>query len=102
MSVATTHIRDMSHSRSVVTGETTMQKTFTILGATLVAASSKETDGQLKYGGNKKAAATVGQRIAEKAKAKGITKVAFDRGPFKFHGRIQVLADAARKGGLEF
>ena len=71
-------------------------------GSTLVAASSNETDSGLKYGGNKKAAATIGQQVAEKAKAKGIKKVVFDRGPFKYHGRIQMLADAARKGGLEF
>jgi len=73
-----------------------------LAGTTLVAASSKESEGAIKYGGNKKAAETIGQRIAEKAKAKGIKKVAFDRGPYKFHGRIQVLAEAARKGGLEF
>lgn len=72
------------------------------LGKTLVSASTNEKDGQMKYGGNKKAAEIVGTRIAEKAKAAGITKIAFDRGPYRYHGRIQVLAEAARKAGLEF
>lgn len=71
-------------------------------GKTLVAASTNEKDGRLKYGGNKPAAEIIGTRIAEKAKAAGITKIAFDRGPYRYHGRIQVLADAARKAGLEF
>ncbi len=72
------------------------------LGKTLVAASTNDKEGRLKYGGNKSAAETIGTRIAEKAKAAGITKIAFDRGPYRYHGRIQVLADAARKAGLEF
>jgi len=71
-------------------------------GKTLVAASTNDKDGRLKYGGNKQAAETIGTRIAEKAKAAGITQIAFDRGPYRYHGRIQVLADAARKAGLEF
>lgn len=56
----------------------------------------------VKSGGNKDAAALIGKDIAEKAKAAGITKVVFDRGPYKFHGRVQALADAAREGGLKF
>lgn len=52
--------------------------------------------------GNKEAAATVGKLIAERAKEKGITKVAFDRSGHKYHGRVQALADAARENGLEF
>jgi large subunit ribosomal protein L18 len=52
--------------------------------------------------GNATAAAAVGKAIAERAKAAGITKVAFDRSGFKFHGRIKALADAARENGLEF
>ncbi len=71
-------------------------------GKTLVAASTNDKDGRLKYGGNKQAAEAIGTRIAEKAKAAGITKIAFDRGCYRYHGRIQVLADAARKAGLEF
>ena len=56
----------------------------------------------LKNTGNATAAAAVGKAIAERAKAAGITQVAFDRSGFKFHGRIKALADAARENGLEF
>lgn len=52
--------------------------------------------------GNIEAAKKVGLLVAERAKAAGITKVAFDRSGFQYHGRIQALADAAREGGLEF
>ncbi len=54
------------------------------------------------YTGNVTMAVAVGRAIAEKAKAAGISRVAFDRSGFKFHGRIKALADAAREGGLEF
>lgn len=57
---------------------------------------------QLKNTGNKEAAVTVGKAIAERAKAKGIAKVAFDRSGYKYHGRVKALADAAREGGLQF
>lgn len=53
-------------------------------------------------GGNKAAASLVGKLIAEKAKAAGVTRVAFDRSGFLYHGRVQALADAAREAGLEF
>ena len=53
-------------------------------------------------GGNAAAAALVGKRVAEKAKAAGIEKVAFDRAGFAYHGRIKALADAAREAGLQF
>ena len=53
-------------------------------------------------GGNVAAAAIVGKRIAEKAKAAGVEKVAFDRAGFRYHGRVKALADAAREGGLAF
>jgi large subunit ribosomal protein L18 len=56
----------------------------------------------LKVTGNAEAAAVVGKAIAEKAKAAGVTKVAFDRSGFKYHGRVKALADAARENGLEF
>jgi large subunit ribosomal protein L18 len=62
----------------------------------------KDIRGGLKGTGNIAAAAAVGKAIAEKAKAAGITEVAFDRSGFKFHGRIKALADAARENGLQF
>ena len=70
----------------------------------LASASTLETDVRkdLKNGGNKAAAAVVGKRIAEKAKALGIEAVAFDRSGFSFHGRVKALAEAAREGGLKF
>lgn len=73
-------------------------------GRTLVAASTvmKDLKGQIKNGGDKKAAAAVGAKLAEAAKAKGITKVVFDRNFYRFHGRVRAFAEAAAKGGLEF
>ena len=71
-------------------------------GATLAAASSRAKEAALPYGGNVKAAQVVGKKLAEAAKAKGITKAAFDRGHYRYHGRIKALADAAREGGLQF
>jgi len=70
----------------------------------LASASSleKEVRDQIKNGGNVAAAALIGKRIAEKAKAAGITKVAFDRSGFRYHGRVKALADAARESGLTF
>jgi large subunit ribosomal protein L18 len=55
-----------------------------------------------QYGGNVAAASAIGKSIAERAKAAGITEVAFDRSGFRYHGRIKALADAAREGGLAF
>ena len=70
----------------------------------LVTASTLQKDvrGDLKTTGNIEAAKAVGRAIAERAKAKGIGKVAFDRSGFMYHGRIKALADAAREAGLEF
>jgi large subunit ribosomal protein L18 len=70
----------------------------------LASASSLEKDlrSQIKHGSTRKAAEIVGQRIAAKAKEKGIEKVAFDRAGYKYHGRVKALADAARAGGLKF
>jgi large subunit ribosomal protein L18 len=75
-----------------------------VAGATLVAAStrSKTLRGQLTSGGDKKAAAVVGEAIAREALGVGIKYVRFDRGPYKFHGRTKALAEAARKAGLVF
>jgi large subunit ribosomal protein L18 len=70
-------------------------------GVTLASASSNPK-GSKAYGGNVASATEVGQKLAEAAKAKGIVKVAFDRGHYRFHGRVKALADAARSGGLEF
>lgn len=71
---------------------------------TLVSASTleKEVAGAGQYAGNKDAAARVGKLIAERALEKGIKRVVLDRGPYKYHGRIAALAEAARGGGLEF
>ena len=73
-------------------------------GVTLAAASSVAPDvrGSVKYGGNVKAAQVVGKKLAEAAKEKGIAKAAFDRGHYRYHGRVKALADAAREGGLQF
>ena len=62
----------------------------------------KEVRGQLKGGANRKAAEVVGQRIAAKAKEKGIEAVAFDRSGYRYHGRVKALAEAARAAGLKF
>ena len=70
----------------------------------IVSASSldKEIKDKIKYGGNIEAATVVGRVLAKRAKKAGIKKVAFDRSGFKFHGRIQALANAARENGMEF
>lgn len=75
-----------------------------IEGRTLVAASTQSPDlrSEIKYGGNVAAAEIVGKKIAEEAKNKGITKVVFDKGGYKYHGRIKALAEAARKYNLSF
>ncbi len=74
-------------------------------GSDVVATASTvqaDVKGAVKYTGNVEAAAAVGKAIAEKAKAAGISSVAFDRSGFKYHGRVKALADAARENGLEF
>ena len=73
-------------------------------GRTLASASSvdKETKKGLKGGGNIASAKTVGKNIADRAKAAGVSKVVFDRGGYKYHGRVKALADAAREAGLQF
>ena len=70
----------------------------------LTSASTLEPEvrNSIKYGGNVKAAAEIGKRIAEKAKQLGIEKVAFDRGGYRYHGRVKALAEAAREHGLKF
>lgn len=72
-------------------------------GETLVSANSAEGKKEARTtGGNLAAAKTVGKSIAERAKAKGIEKVVFDRGGYIYHGRVKALADAAREAGLKF
>jgi large subunit ribosomal protein L18 len=73
-------------------------------GTVLASASTLESEVRkgVKSGGNVEAAAIVGARIAEKAKAAGIDTVAFDRSGFRYHGRVKALADAAREAGLKF
>jgi large subunit ribosomal protein L18 len=72
-------------------------------GVTLAGASSraKEVRAELPYGGNVKAAAAVGRKLAEVALAKGIVKAAFDRGHYRYHGRVKALAEAANTAGLK-
>ena len=72
-------------------------------GRTLAAASSRDKDLRDSLSGKKsEIAGQVGTQLASKAKAAGITKVSFDRGSYRYHGRVQALAEAAREGGLEF
>ncbi len=74
-------------------------------GSEVLASAStldKEVKGVVKSSSNIEAATVVGKFIAERAKKAGITKVAFDRSGFKFHGRVKALADSARENGMEF
>jgi large subunit ribosomal protein L18 len=72
-------------------------------GKTLVSASSAEGKKEdRRTGGNVAAAKAVGKTIAERAKAKGVSKVVFDRGGYLYHGRVKALAEAAREAGLQF
>ncbi|MFZ5657732.1 MAG: 50S ribosomal protein L18 [Pseudomonadota bacterium] len=101
------HIRVLGVPRLSVlrTGQHLYAQIFTADGSkVLAAASTVQADVRegLKNGKNADAAVKVGQAIAEKAKAAGIEKVAFDRSGYRFHGRIKALADAAREGGLQF
>jgi|SRR3954449_12384042 large subunit ribosomal protein L18 len=73
-----------------------------VAGRTVAAASTLDKDLRKVTGATLDGAQEVGRRIAERAKAAGVTQVVFDRGGFIFHGRVKALADAAREGGLEF
>jgi large subunit ribosomal protein L18 len=73
-----------------------------VSASTLEAEVRAELAGKTGLGGNTAAAALVGKRVAEKAKAAGIELVAFDRSGFRYHGRVKALADAAREAGLKF
>lgn len=73
-------------------------------GKTLASASSRDKGlkSDIKYGGNLKAAAIVGKTLAQRLLAEGVDEACFDRGPYKYHGRVAALADAAREAGLKF
>jgi large subunit ribosomal protein L18 len=73
-------------------------------GRTLASASSrdKQLRDSVAFGGNKQAAEAIGRAVAERAKAAGVKQVCFDRGEFKYHGRVAALAEAARAAGLDF
>jgi large subunit ribosomal protein L18 len=88
--------RSSRHIRAQVVDDT--------IGRTLVSASSldKEVRAALRGGGNIAASKVVGKVIADRAKAKGIENVVFDRGGYQYHGRVQALAEAAREAGLKF
>lgn len=75
-----------------------------VAGTTLVSASTrdKELRGEVKSGGNKDGAAAVGKAVAEKAVAAGVKSICFDRGSYRYHGRVAALADAVREGGISF
>jgi len=101
------HIRTLGVARLSVlrTGQHLYAQVFSADGSKVLAsASTVQADVRdgLKNGKNADAAAKVGRIIAEKAKAAGVEKVAFDRSGYRFHGRIKALADAAREGGLQF
>jgi len=101
------HIRELNVPRLSVlrTGQHLYAQLFTADGAKVLAsASTVQSDVRdgLKNGKNADAAAKVGRVIAERAKAAGIEKVAFDRSGYRYHGRIKALADAAREAGLQF
>ncbi|HET6396376.1 MAG TPA: 50S ribosomal protein L18 [Pseudoxanthomonas sp.] len=101
------HIRKLGVPRLSVlrTGQHLYAQLFTADGAKVIAAANTlqaDVKDGLKNGKNTEAAAKVGRIIAERAKAAGIEKVAFDRSGYRFHGRIKALADAAREGGLQF
>ena len=73
-----------------------------VAGRTIASASTMETSVRTSGGGTVAAAKSVGERVAERAKGEGIDTVVFDRGGFKYHGRVAAVADGARSGGLEF
>ena len=101
------HIRVLGVPRLSVlrTGQHVYAQLFSADGSKVIAAANTlqaDVKEGLKNGKNSDAAARVGQVIAERAKAAGIEKIAFDRSGYRYHGRIKALADAAREGGLQF
>jgi large subunit ribosomal protein L18 len=101
------HIRELGVARLTVhrTPRHIYAQVFDSTGATVLASAStvlETVNKELKGTGNVDAAKAVGREIAERAKAAGISKVAFDRSGFRYHGRVKALADAAREAGLDF
>jgi large subunit ribosomal protein L18 len=99
-------IRELGENRLCVhrTPRHTYAQVISADGSQVLASASTleaEVKASLKHAGNVEAATKIGQLIAERAKASGIDKVAFDRSGFKYHGRIKALADAARESGLQ-
>jgi large subunit ribosomal protein L18 len=104
---ARAHIRNLGIARLSIhrTPNHIYAQVTDVLGSRVIAAAStvqKAVRGELKNTGNVTAARAVGRAIAERSKAAGVSKVAFDRSGFRFHGRVKALADAAREAGLEF
>jgi len=104
---ARAHIRELGVARLSIhrTANHIYAQLTDSLGARVIAAAStvqKAVRGELKNTGNVAAARAVGQAIAAKARAAGVSKVAFDRSGFQYHGRVKALAEAAREAGLEF
>jgi len=100
-------IRELGQARLTVhrTPRHIYAQVFDSTGSKVIAAAStvqEAVKGSLGSTGNVEAAKAVGRAIAERAKAAGVTRVAFDRAGFMYHGRVKALADAAREGGLEF
>ncbi len=101
------HIRDLAVARLTVhrTPRHIYAQVVDPEGTRVIASASTVQEAVregLKYTGNVEAAKAVGRAIAERTKAAGVSKVAFDRSGFQFHGRVKALADAAREAGLEF
>jgi len=96
--------RSLQHIYCQIIDDTHVDKNEKRCGKTIVSCSTKTKSIREKagYGGNVNAATLVGEEIAKLAKEKGIVKVAFDRGGYQYHGRVKALAEAARKGGLQF
>lgn len=97
-------IRELGHVRLTVhrTTQHMYAQLISACGGKVIASASTLESSVDQNGSNKDAASAVGRLIAERGRAQGIEKVAFDRAGFKFHGRIKALADAARENGLQF
>jgi large subunit ribosomal protein L18 len=97
-------IRELGQDRLTVnrTGQHIYAQVISKDGNSVIASAGTNEKSFEGATSNKDAASAIGKLIAERAKEKGVTKVAFDRSGFKYHGRVQALAEAAREGGLEF